>query len=438
MHVWMAARSAATSRRSRLAWMAAVALTAAAASVAAGPLPASATTTGHSADGRFHGRWVGAWASSPVQGTTTATCPAGDAGITNQTVRNIVFASVGGSSVRVRVTNAFGTAPLTVSAASVAIAGTGAATVPGTMRQLRFGGHPGIAVPPGAEAVSDPVRLRVRALQDLAVSVHVPRLTGPATIHSVAVQDNFVSATGNFATSTDPGDFGTRIGCWMFIDGVDVAESPLGPVSVVAFGDSITDGLRSTVNANKRWPNDLARRLDARHGRVLSVVDQGISGNRLLADGAGVSAQARLDRDVLTQPGARVVIMLIGINDIGFADLGLSPPVSAADLIAGYRQIIARCHAAGLSIIGGTLTPFKGVPGYWNETGEQIREQVNTWIRTSRAFDAVVDFAAATADPNDPLVLDPAFDSGDHLHPNDAGYQAMADAIDLRRLQHVA
>jgi lysophospholipase L1-like esterase len=434
MRVWVAGRSAAApGPRSRLGWLAAAAVTAAVVAVA-GPLPAGAATTGHPAGD--HGRWVGTWASSPVQGTTTATCPAGDAGITDQTVRDIVFASVGGSSVRVRVTNAFGTAPLTVSSASVAIAGTGAATVPGTMRRLRFGGRPGITVPAGAEAVSDPVRLRVRALQDLAVSVHVPRLTGPATIHSLAVQDNFVSAAGDFVTSADPADFGTRISCWMFVDRVDVAASPLAPGSVVAFGDSITDGLRSTVNANKRWPNDLARRLDARHRPALSVVDQGISGNRLLADGAGVSALTRLDRDVLTQTGARVVIMLIGINDIGFADLGLSQPVTAADLIAGYRQIIARCHHAGLSIIGATLTPFKGVPGYWNETGEQIREQVNTWIRTSRAFDGVVDFAAATADPNDPLVFNRAFDSGDHLHPNDAGYQAMADAIDLRQLRH--
>jgi lysophospholipase L1-like esterase len=430
----MRVRSVSPGPRGRRVWVAGVAVAAAAMVVAATPRAADATTTA----GRSHARWVGAWASSPVQGTTTPTCPAGDGGIVDQTVRNVVFASVGGRSVRVRVTNAFGTAPLRVDAASVAIAGAGAAAVPGTMRRLRFGGRPGITVPPGAEAVSDPVALRVRALQDLAVSVHVPRLSGPATIHSLAVQDNFVSAAGDFTTSTAAGNFGTKISCWMFVDRVDVASSPLAPASVVAFGDSITDGLRSTVNANKRWPNDLARRLGARHGPALSVVDQGISGNRLLADGAGVSALTRLDRDVLTQTGAQVVIMLIGINDIGFADLGLSAPITAADLIAGYRQVIARCHAAGLSIIGGTLTPFKGVPGYWNETGEQIREQVNTWIRTSRAFDGVVDFAAATADPNDPLVFNPAFDSGDHLHPNDAGYQAMADAIDLRRLRHAA
>jgi lysophospholipase L1-like esterase len=380
--------------------------------------------------------WVGTWASSPVRGPTTATCPAGDAGITNQTVRNIVFTSVGGNQVRVRLTNAFGTAALTVGAASVAVEDTGAGTVPGTMRALRFGGQPAITIPPGAEALSDPVKLKVSGLQSLAVSVFVPQLTGPATIHSLAVQDNWLSGVGDFSASADPASFPTRITCWMFVDGVEVLPSPLVTGSVVAFGDSITDGLRSTVNANKRWPNDLARRLNARHGLTLSVVDQGISGNRVLADGAGVSAQARLDRDVLTQTDAEVVILLEGINDIGFADLGLSPPITSADLIAGYQQIIARCHATGLRILGGTLTPFKGVPGYWNETGERIREEVNHWILTSGAFDGVIDFAAATADPNDPQVFLPAYDSGDHLHPNDAGYQAMADAIDLQLLLH--
>jgi lysophospholipase L1-like esterase len=371
-----------------------------------------------------------------VQGSTTATCPGGAAGITNQTVRNIVFTSVGGNQVRVRLTNAFGTAALTVGSASVAVEGTGAGTVPSTMRPLRFGGQPGITIPPGAEALSDPVRLSVSALQSLAVSVFVPQLTGPATIHSLAVQDNFLSAAGDFTISGDPASFPTRITCWMFVDGVEVLPSPLVTGSMVAFGDSITDGLRSIVNTNRRWPNDLARRLDARHGLTLSVVDQGISGNRVLADGAGVSAQARLDRDALTQTDAQVVILLEGINDIGFADLGLGPPITSADLIAGYEQIIARCHAVGLRILGGTLTPFKGVPGYWNETGERIREEVNHWILTSGAFDGVVDFAAATADPNDPQVFLPAYDSGDHLHPNDAGYQAMADAIDLRTLLH--
>jgi lysophospholipase L1-like esterase len=400
-----------------------------------GPVAADSDTARHPGGGGPRAGWVGAWATSPVRGTASDTCPAGEGGIVNQTVRNVVFASVGGNSVRVRLTNSFGTAALTVGAAAVAIAGTGATTVPGTTRELRFGGQPGITIPPGAEAVSDPVPLRIRALQSLAVSVYVPQLTGPASVHSLAVQDNFLSSSGNFTTSADPAAFPATISCWMFVDRVDVV--PSAPVfgTVVAFGDSITDGLRSTVNANRRWPDRLARRLAARHGPHLSVVNQGISGNRVLADGAGVSAQARLDRDALTQTGARVVVLLEGVNDIGFANLGLGPPITAGDLIAGYRQIVTRCRDAGLRVIGGTLLPFKGVPNYWNETGEQIREAVNHWIRTSGAFDAVIDFAAVMSSPDDPQTLNPAYDSGDHLHPNDAGYQAMADAVDLRILQ---
>jgi lysophospholipase L1-like esterase len=410
----------------------AVLLVAAAAVSAATPGAGPAGGGGADLPSRLGASWVGSWAASPVAGTASAACPGGAAGVSGRTVRNIVFASVGGETVRVRLTNAFGTAALSIGAASVAVAGSGARTVPGTMRVLRFGGQPRITIPPGAEALSDPVRLRVPALADLAVSVFVPTQSGPATVHSLAVQDNFLSGPGNAVTSQDPAVFGTTVSCWMFLDGVDVTN-PTVPGSIVAFGDSITDGLRSTTDANRRWPNDLARRLNSRPGGQ-SVLDQGISGNRILADGAGVSALARLDRDVLAQTGARTVIVLEGINDIGFADLGLSPPVSAADLIAGYQQIITWGHNSGLRVLGGTLTPFKGVPNYWNPTGEQIREQVNNWIRTSNAFDAVIDFAAATADPRDPQTLNPAFDSGDHLHPNDAGYQAMADAINLRAL----
>jgi lysophospholipase L1-like esterase len=422
-----------SSRRRLSGHLAVVAATSAALVVVAAAVSAATTPTSsegnQAAPSPSATHWVGSWAASQVVGTTSATCPAGAGGISNQTVRNVVFASVGGQSVRVRLTNAFGTAPLTVGAASIALAGAGAQTMPGTMRVLHFGGEPTITIPPGAEALSDPVRLGVRDLSDLAVSVFVPTLTGPATIHSLAVQDNFLSGPGNATTTPDAASFGTTIACWMFVAGVDVIN-PTVPGTIVAFGDSITDGLRSTVNANRRWPNDLARRLHTRVGAG-SVVDQGISGNRILADGAGTSALARLNRDVLTQTGARTVILLEGINDIGFADLGLSPPIAAADLIAGYHQIITWAHNAGLRILGGTLTPFKGVPGYWNPTGEQIRETLNHWILTSGAFDGVIDFAAATADSSDPQTLNPAFDSGDHLHPNDTGYQAMANAINL-------
>jgi lysophospholipase L1-like esterase len=343
------------------------------------------------------------------------TCPAGAGQFTNQTVRNIVYTSVGGNRVRIRLSNAFGTAPLTIGDASVAIAETGAQTVPGTMRQLQFNGQTSVTIPIGAEVVSDPVQLAVQPLQDLAVSVYVPSMSGPATYHATAIQDSFVSNAGDFATADSAADYKTTaITCWMFADGVDVPGSVRGTGSVVAFGDSITDGFQSDTNANDRWPNVLARRLDASGGPTLSVVDEGISGNQVLTDSpfAGVSALHRLTRDVLDQPGVKVVILLEGINDIGFTDLGLdNPPATAASIEAGYEQIIAAVHAHGMRIYAGTLTPFLTLPvatsGYQDAAGEVIREQVNHWILTSGAFDGVIDFAAHLADPSDPQAFNP-------------------------------
>lgn len=384
--------------------------------------------------------WVGTWAAGPVSGATSAsaTCPAASGALTGQTIRNIVYPSVGGDKVRVRFSNAFGTSPLTIGAASIGVEGTGADLVPGTNTPLTFGGSRSITLPPGSEALSDPAGLAVTEQQDLAVSVYVPRFSGPATYHLLAAQTNYLSASGNFADATTSASYPTTISCWMFVDGVDVVPSARIAGSVIAFGDSITDAARSTTNANDRWPNYLARRFDALPGRTMSVVDEGISGNSILRGArnlAGVSALARLGRDMLQQPGAKDVILLEGINDIGQSDLGNTPYVSAADLISAYKQIIARAHAAGLKIYGATLTPFKGA-GYWSPAGEATREAVNHWILTSGAFDGTIDFAAATADPADPQVLNPAYDSGDHLHPNDAGCQAMANAVSLKLLLH--
>jgi lysophospholipase L1-like esterase len=378
--------------------------------------------------------WVGTWTGSPIAGASSSSCPAGDGAMAGRTVRNIVYPSVSGSRVRVRFSNTFGTAPLTIGSASVAVAETGAQTVPGTMRRLLFGGKRSVTVPAGAEALSDWLDMNVAQQRDLAVSAYVPALTGPATFHSLAMQKSF-TGPGDAATKAAAANFPTAISCWLFADGVDVLPSSRVRGSVVAFGDSITDGYGSAVNANDRWPNFLARRLDARAGNTLSVVDEGISGNRVLSDAgtAGVSALARFDRDVLSQPGARDVIVVEGINDIGNSDIGAIPTVTAPDLIAGYRQMISQAHAAGLRIFGGTLTPFQGA-GYWSAQGEQTRDAANRWIRSSGEFDGVVDFAAATASPDNPKVFDPAYDSGDHLHPNDSGYRAMADAISLSAL----
>lgn len=406
--------------------------------VAAGTA-ATTTSSAAAAPGAPSARsgWVTSWAASPqvpIPGTPAA------AGFDNQTVRNIVFTSAGGALIRLVLTNVFGTTPLQIGDVTVAVAGSGAAVAPGTIHQVTVGGSTSFQIPPGAQMLSDPIAMRVAPLQDLAVSVYLPDQTGAATIHSDAQQVNWVSETGDHAADADGGAFTTQTQSWFYISDVIVGPSRVSG-TVVAFGDSITDGFQSTVGANARWPNDLARRLDALHGRTLSVADEGISGNRVLNDAlcCGVNAEARFQRDALDQPGVRDIIVLEGINDFGFSAVPPNPvidpvtDVSAAQVIAGYEQLIAQAHARGLKIFGGTLLPFKGA-GYYTAAGEAKREAVNAWIRTSGAFDGVIDFDKLMGDPADPLTLNPAWDSGDHLHPNDAGYQAMADAISLDML----
>jgi lysophospholipase L1-like esterase len=372
-----------------------------------------------------------------VPGTLSAT------GFDNQTVRNIVFTSAGGSAARVVLTNVFGTSPLQVGHVTLAIAGSGATVKAGTVSRVTFGGSPSVEIPPGAQALSDPVSMRVPALTNLAVSVYLPGQTGAATIHSDAQQDNWVSGAGDHAGDAAAAAFTTDSQSWYYVSGV-IVRAPGAAGTVVAFGDSITDGFQSTVNANARWPNDLARRLAARAlrpGPALTVADEGISGDRVLNDSlcCGVNAVARFERDALDQPGVRDIIVLIGINDFGFSALPPNPvynpvtDVSAAQVIAGYQQLIAQAHARGLKIIGATLLPFKGA-AYYTAAGEAKREAVNAWIRSSRAWDAVIDFDKVMRDPADPLALNPAYNSGDNLHPNDAGYQVMANAVSLRTL----
>jgi len=310
--------------------------------------------------------------------------------------------------------------------ASVAVQAFDANAVPGSVRELRFHGRRGVTVPAGGELFSDPVSLRVAALSTLLVSVYVPGPTGPVTNHPFTAQGNFL-ATGDQSVDVGGADYGGTP-CWMLADGVDVVPNRPVVGSVVALGDSITDTSATTGNANHRWPDFLARRLDAVHGPTMSVVNAGLGGNRVLAPREGepfygIPALDRLERDVFTQTGVRTVILLEGVNDIGF-------DASAPELIAGLREIADRTHAAGLRIIGGTITPFGGS---FIETPARNATwaAVNDWIRHSGTFDAVVDFAAATGDPHNPLALNPAYDSGDHLHPNDAGTETMAAAIDL-------
>lgn len=365
-----------------------------------------------------HQPTVGTTASAaPSRLTETWAASATDLGgpYTDKTVRNIVHTTIGGSGVRIRLSNAFGTVPVTFDAVYLGTQSTGAALVPGSNHQATFGGADSITVPKGAEVLSDPLPVHVAAHTNLAVSVHVAGATGEVTGHPDAQQDNYYS-DGNTAADPAATSYVYNIGSWFFVDALMV-NSPSNCGDVVALGDSITDGYQSTPDANHRWPDYLATRLGS------AVVNEGISGNEITADGAGVSAQARLDRDVLAQPGARTVIFVEGINDIGNA-----VATSAGQLIAADEQIIARAHADGLRILGGTLVPFGGA-GYYSPQKETVRTALNAWIRTSGAFDGVVDFDAALRNPAAPSTMLPAYDSGDHLHPNDAGYQAMANAV---------
>jgi lysophospholipase L1-like esterase len=383
-------------------------------SVRPGALPAAA-------------RWVVTWAASPQSASDPLK-------VNGQTVREIVHTSLGGELARVRVSNAYGTGTLTVGSAHLALRSSGASIAAGSDRVLTFGGSSTVSIPPGALVVSDPVSLSVPELGDLAVSLYLPGAVSVATEHALAEETTYVSSVGDFSGASTLADASTTQS-WYLLADVEVAASP-GASAVVALGDSITDGYNSTVNANHRWPNYLAERLKAAGGPVRqAVVDQGISGNAVLHDFLGSNALARLDRDVLVQAGAQYLIVLEGINDIGGPALLQSPgeEVTSDQIIAGYRQIIDRAHAQGLQVVGGTLTPFEGatLTNYYSAEGEAKREAVNTWIRTSGAFDAVIDFEAAVRDPSHPTRLLPAYDSGDHLHPSDAGYKAMAAAVDL-------
>jgi lysophospholipase L1-like esterase len=383
------------------------------------------------------GHWLATWGAS-MQPPSTAN-PVSEASFVHATLREVVFSSVGGSEVRVRFSNAYGTTPLQIGDASVAIAGAGGSLVDGSARQLTFGGQASVELPPGGEVFSDPVALDVHPLSQLAVSFYLPHPTGPATGHQGSRETNYV-AGGDHVDDESAAAYLSKIEGWYFLDGVDVMAGPRYRGSVVAFGDSITAGTGSSLNADANWPDDLARRLGTSTGPSLSVVDEGIGGNRVLNNTpcCGRSALTRFDADVLDQTGVRDVILLEGINDIGLAN-GTNPltaphtPVTAQELIAGYEELITAAHSAGLQIFGATLLPFEGA-GYWTAQGERVREAVNHWILTSGAFDGVINFAAAVADPTDPQRLNPAYDSGDHLHPNDAGYRAMAEAVDIPAL----
>ncbi|MFC0386841.1 SGNH/GDSL hydrolase family protein [Muricoccus vinaceus] len=357
----------------------------------------------------------------------------------NQTLRQIARLSTGGTRVRVVLTNTFGTVPLRIGAAQVALRDKGASIVAGTNRVLTFGGLAQPAIPPGALMVSDPVDMEVPDSADVVVDVYLPDNTAASrssvTYHPASWQTNYVSAQGNHVgavslpvatTTAYRRSDGLPSASSFFLSRVEVVtRQPTGVL--VAFGDSITDGTQSGLDQNRRWLNLLDARLTAA-GIRMSVINGGIGGGRVLEDGVGPNGLARFDRDVLAQAGTTHVTIMLGINDIGNG--GAKPNPSVAELIAGHRQLIDRAHARGLRVYGATLTAFEGA-AYWTPEGEAKRQALNEWIRSSGAYDAVFDFAAATQDPTRPTRMRPEYDSGDHLHPSPAGYTAMSNSIDI-------
>jgi lysophospholipase L1-like esterase len=390
------------------------------------------------------GHWVESWAASPQQpvdpvtaGTPLDTPPRS---FSDETIRQSVRLSTGGRTLRLRLTNEYGASPTSFDAVHVGVSDGKGGVLPGSDHTVTFnGGSKVVTLSAAAPSLSDPIDMSVPALGSLAISVHVPKggNLGYATPHTLGVQTTYVASGDQTGAATL---WGASTGTVRyFLSGVDVLKKRPAR-TIVTFGDSITDGYGSTVDANHRWPDLFAERLQqSKLLDGLGVANEGISGNRVLSDGFGPNALSRFDRDVLACPGVRYVVVLLGINDVGIPKVfpKAGPAASTDALIAGYRQMIARAHARGVRVIGATLTPYQGaIDGkYYSDEGEATREAVNAFIRASKEFDGLIDFDAAVRDPANPLRFDPAYDSGDHLHPNDAGYAAMAAAVDLRLFQ---
>jgi lysophospholipase L1-like esterase len=396
--------------------------------------------------------WVGTWAASPHSDARREPPT-----LIDSTLRQIVHTSIAGKTLRVRFTNEFGTEPLRIDAATIALASNPPASHPpfrpvppgapapstiadpavtaidaGSLHTLTFNGQPSVVIPIGAEMISDPVNFATPAFANLAISLYLPvQQISDVTVHGDAAQDNFL-VRGNQVSAPTLSD-ADSIPSWYFIKGIDVEPAEAHAAAVVAYGDSITDGAWATQNANHRWPDYLAQRLHNNPATAnLSVLNEGIGGNCVLITCTGVNALARFDRDVLSQAGVRYVIVLESINDIGAVHRRNRPEyhLTAQELETGLAQLVARAHEHGVKVFGATLTPYQGA-GYYTDEGEKIREAVNQWILSSGVFDGTIDFDKATRDAYNPLTFDPRYDSGDHLHPKDDGYESMANSIDL-------
>ncbi|WP_292525617.1 SGNH/GDSL hydrolase family protein [Mesorhizobium sp.] len=408
------------------------------AAVAAGSAIAS-----FGAQGAEKGDWITTWAATPApRWSDDLPAPFGVPEVLeNQTIRQVARISVGGNSVRVVLSNAFGEKPLTIGAGSVAIAGKGGEIDQKTLKPLTWGGKSSVVVPPGVPILSDPVALSAEALSEISVSIFLPKKTALSSVHWDGVQTAYISGPGNF-TSDAAFKADSTLKSRLFLSDIWVDAAPESE-AIVFFGDSITDGNCSTPDANNRWPDHIAKRLQEANRKV-AVVNEAFSGNRVLTDGMGVNALARFDSDILSHPKVATVVLMMGINDIGWPGENAITPddkqPTAQDIITGYKQLIDRAHAHGIRIVGATLTPFaetfKGLPteGYYTAEKEKIRVAVNQWIRTGDGFDGVIDFDKVMEDPAKPGYLRDDYDCGDNLHPNDAGYKAMADAVDLEIL----
>ncbi|MGW8379983.1 SGNH/GDSL hydrolase family protein [Streptomyces sp. ODS28] len=378
------------------------------------------------------GAWTGTWGAPPA-----AAEPRTEDGFAGHSIRNVVHTSVGGTGARIKLSNLFGTRPLIISHATMALAAapSNPTAASGSMRRLTFGNSPSVTIPAGGAITSDAVRLNVPPAADLLITTYSPTPSGPVTYHPYARQTSYV-ARGDRAEDGAGTAFTQQSPYWRYLSGVDVwSRETRGAVAVL--GDSITDGITSSPGANRRWTDFLAERLRTERGAPrLSVINGGISGNRTLVDGTryspnnGPSGISRMGRDVFSQTNVKAVVVELGLNDI------LKPPRQRDPerIVRGLQDLVRQAHARGLKVVGGTLTPFGGHRGYQPHL-DAIRQAVNDQIRAGRVFDSVVDFDAALRDPAHPNRLRPAYDSGDHLHPSDNGYRAMAEALDLRALK---
>ena len=388
--------------------------------------------------------WITTWAATPAPRWAEELPAPFDVPevLGDQTIRQIARTSVGGDQMRIVISNEFGTRPVTIGSASVALSAGGSKIDPASVKRLTFGGNPSAVIPPGAPLISDPVDLPTKPLSSVAVSFYLPKRTGITSVHWDGVQTGYISSAGDKTMDADfKADSTTKKR--LLLSRILTDAKP-DSTAIVFFGDSITDGNCSTPDTNNRWPDHIAERLQAEGHPNVAVVNEAYSGDRVLTNGMGTNALSRFDMSVLSHPRVGTVVMMMGINDIGWpgkdAITPNDPEPTAEDVIQGYKQIIDRAHDHGIRFVGVTLTPFtdtfKGQPisGYYTPEKEKLRQAVNAWIRANKTADGLIDFDKVVEDPNRPGYINPAYDCGDHLHPNDAGYQAMAKAVDLNVL----